>query len=422
MTEIRKQRLTVLIPVLVCVVSIIGITVFWQYEYRKAAFEHVSKFCEIIIENHPEGEELALSALKQYHTLAEQEVKGNQFLKQYGYRNHEFCEGVPWNFFIPSVVLIFLVICGFLLTVWRLNKRNRMRIEELTSYLEQVNVGAAGTVIQVKEDEFSHLQDEIYKTVTSLYQTREAAVQAKVNFADNLANIAHQLKTPITSAFLSLQLMKNTTPNIYGEQIERQLDRLNRLEESLLTLSKIDAGTLHMEFSQVDIYTALNLAAENLNDLMMKENISVDIPDHGCIEIYGDMEWTMEALLNLMKNCMEHSKYGGTIHCDYSSNPLYAEILIWDDGEGFQAEDIPHLFERFYRGKGAAGNGIGIGLSLAHSIFKLQNGNITARNLPEGGACFEIRIYAHKAVSAVPQKAAAHPSETHDFEEIMYSH
>lgn len=395
MTEIRKQRLTVLIPVLVCVVSIIGITVFWQYEYRQTAFEHVSKLCEIIIENYPEGEEQALSALKQYHTLAEQEVKGNQFLKQYGYRNHEFCEGVPWNFLIPSVVLIFLVICGFLLTVWRMNKRNRMRIEELTSYLEQVNVGAAGTVIQVKEDEFSHLQDEIYKTVTSLYQTREAAVQAKVNFADNLANIAHQLKTPITSAFLSLQLMKNATPNIYGEQIERQLDRLNRLEESLLTLSKIDAGTLHMEFSKVDIYTALNLAAENLNDLLLKENVSVDIPDHGCIEIYGDMEWIMEALMNLMKNCMEHSKHGGTIHCDYSSNPLYAEILIWDDGEGFQAEDIPHLFERFYRGKGAAGDGIGIGLSLAHFIFELQNGNITARNLPEGGACFEIRVYSH---------------------------
>lgn len=350
-------------PVLVCVVSIIGMTVFWQYEFRRAAFEHVSKFCEIIIENHPETEEQVLSALKEYHTLPEQEVKGNQFLKQ-------------------------------------------------------VNVGAAGTVIQTKEDEFSHLQDEMDKTVTSLYQTREAAVQAKVNFADNLANIAHQLKTPITAAFLSLQLMKKTTPNIYGEQIERRLERLKRLEESLLTLSKIDTGTLRLEFSQVDIYTALNLAAENLNDLLMKENISVDIPDHGCIEIYGDMEWTMEALMNLMKNCMEHSKHGGTIHCDYSSNPLYAEILIWDDGGGFQAEDIPHLFERFYRGKGAAGNGIGIGLSLAHSIFELQNGNITARNLRSGGACFEIRIYAHRAVSSVPQKAAVHPSETHDAEDF----
>lgn len=395
MTEIRKQKLTVLVTVLVCIVGIIAITVFWQYEYRQAAFGHVSKFCEIMIENHPETEKQVLSALKKYHTMTEQEVKANRFLVQYGYSHSEFYESVPWSFLIPSIILLFLVNCGFLLTVWYLSRHNRMRIAELTSYLEQVNVGAAGTVVQTKEDEFSHLQDEIYKTVTSLYQTREAAVQAKENFADNLANIAHQLKTPITAAFLSLQLMKNTTPNVYGEQIEKQLERLNRLEESLLTLSRIDAGTLNLEFSQVDIYTVLNLAAENLNDLLMKENVSVDIPNHGCIEIYGDMEWTMEALMNLMKNCMEHSKQGGTIHCDYSGNPLYAEILIWDDGEGFQAEDIPHLFERFYRGKGAVGNGIGIGLSLAHSIFELQNGNITAKNLQSGGACFEIRVYRH---------------------------
>ncbi|MDO5540951.1 MAG: HAMP domain-containing sensor histidine kinase [Eubacteriales bacterium] len=422
MTEIRKQRLTVSLPVLVCVISIIGISSFWQYQYRQAAFEHVSKFCEIIMEDHMEAQEQVLSALKEYHMLEEQEVKGNQFLARYGYGRSELCKGIQWNFFIPSIVLVFLVNGGFLIAVWYLNKRNRMRIAELTSYLEQVNVGAAGTVIQTKEDEFSHLQDEMYKAVTSLYQTREAAVQAKVNFADNLANIAHQLKTPITAAFLSLQLMKSTAPNVYGKQIERQLERLNCLEESLLTLSKIDAGILHLEFSQVDIYTVLNLAAENLNDLLKKENISVDIPDHGCMEIYGDMEWIMEALMNLMKNCMEHSAHGGTIHCDYSSNPLYAEILIWDEGEGFQAEDIPHLFERFYRGKGAAGSGTGIGLSLARSIFELQNGNITARNLRSGGACFEIRIYTHRAVSAVPQKAAVHPPQIHDFEKNIYSH
>ncbi len=422
MTERSKQRLMVLLPVLVCVVSIIGISVCWQYEYRRNAFEHVSKFCEIIIEGHPEAEGQVLSAMKEYHTLTEQEMKGNQFLAQYGYGHSDFCEGIPWSSFIPSVVLLFLVLCVFSLAIWYLKKRNRMRIGELTVYLEQVNVGAAGTVIQTKEDEFSHLQDEIYKTVTSLYQTREAAVQAKANFADNLANIAHQLKTPITAAFLSLQLMEKAAPNIYGGQIERQLDRLNRLEESLLTLSKIDAGTLYLEYAKVDIYTALNLAAENLNDLLAKENISVDIPDNGCIEICGDMEWTMEALMNLIKNCMEHSKHGETIHCDYSGNPIYAEILIWDDGDGFQAEDIPHLFERFYRGKAAAGNGIGIGLSLARSIFELQNGSITARNLPEGGACFEIRIYAHRAVSAEPQKASVHLSEIDNFEEVMYSH
>lgn len=196
---------------------------------------------------------------------------------------------------------------------------------------------------------------------------------------------------------LSLQLMKQKTPNVYIGQMEKQLERLDRLEEALLTLSRIDAGTFHMEESQVDVYTALNLASENLSDLLLKEDISVAIPDKGCVQIRGDLEWTMEAFINLMKNCMEHSEAGGCIHCDYSQNPLYVEVLIWDEGQGFEAEDIPHLFERFYRGKSAAGNGIGIGigLALARSIFELQNGTITARNLPGGGACFEIRVYSH---------------------------
>lgn len=275
------------------------------------------------------------------------------------------------------------------------DNRNRKRIAQLTDYLEQINLGIDGTVIQTQEDDFSHLQDEIYKTVTMLYQTKEAAVTAQKRFAENLENIAHQLKTPITAAFLSLQLMKKTAPGDHAKQIEKQLKRLNRLEESLLTLSKIDAGTLALNNTSVDIYTALNLAAENLNDLLQKENIFVDIPDQGCIEFSGDLEWTMEALINLLKNCMEHSQPGGSIHCDYTENPLYAEILIWDEGAGFDPDDIPHLFERFYRGKRAAGSGIGIGLALARSVFELQNGTIAARNLEGGGACFEVRVYRH---------------------------
>lgn len=99
--------------------------------------------------------------------------------------------------------------------------------------------------------------------------------------------------------------------------------------------------------------------------------------------------------MNLIKNCAEHSPEGGRIHCDYSKNPLYTEILIWDEGQGFAPEDIPHLFERFYRGKRAVKGGIGIGLALACSLFELQGGTLSARNLPAGGACFEIRFYSH---------------------------
>lgn len=371
------------------------ISAFWIHSYQQAAFEHISAFCEIFIETDPKAEQQVLSVLKEYHFLSEQEIDGNNFISQYGYNINEFCKGLQFNISAFLFGLFFILSCIVFLLARSIDTRNRKRIAELTDYLEQVNLGINGTVMQTQEDDFSHLQDEIYKTITMLYQTKETAITARKQFAENLENIAHQLKTPITAAFLSLQLMKKTAPGNYVKQIEKQLKRLNRLEESLLTLSKIDAGTLSLNNTRVDIYTALNLATDNLIDLLRKENISVKIPDKGCVEFSGDLEWTMEALINLLKNCMEHSRPGGSIYCNYTENPLYAEILIWDEGTGFDPEDIPHLFERFYRGKRATGNGIGIGLALAKSIFELQNGTITARNLQSGGACFEIKVYSH---------------------------
>lgn len=395
MIEKIKGKGIVVFPVLVCLIGVITASIFWMQAYRENTYEHISKFCEIIIRENPQMEVQVLSALKEYYALTEKEMNGNAFLTKYGYRSNECCKEPGWSFPALLFILFIMISCCFVISVRYTDRRNQRRIAELTNYLEQVNVGAYGTVIQIREDEFSQLQDEMYKTVTELYQTREAAVKAKISFADNLANIAHQLKTPITAAFLSLQLMENSAQDDYAGQIKKQLERLSSLEESLLTLSGIDSGTLQLEDSNVDVYTALNLAAENLSDLMDRENVAISIPDKGCIEITGDLEWTMEAFINLIKNCMEHSPEGGTIHCDYFQNPLYVEVLIWDEGDGFCPEDIPHLFERFYRGKRASGNGIGIGLSLARSIIELQNGNITARNLPDGGACFEIRFYSH---------------------------
>jgi len=112
------------------------------------------------------------------------------------------------------------------------------------------------------------------------------------------------------------------------------------------------------------------------------------------MSVIADLDWTMEAMMNLMKNCMEHNP-GGTVSCSYAKNPLYTEILIWDQGEGFAEEDIPHLFERFYRGKNAGEGGIGIGLALSKEIIERQNGTIRAKNKPEGGALFEIHFYSH---------------------------
>lgn len=175
--------------------------------------------------------------------------------------------------------------------------------------------------------------------------------------------------------------------------MHKQLARLSRLEEALLLLSRLDSGTLVFQKEEVDVFTLLSLAADNLSELFVDYGTSVEIPEQGELAVTADLDWTMEAVMNLMKNCMEHAA-GGTVHGSYARNPLYTEIRIWDEGEGFAKEDLPHLFERFYRGRRAREGGIGIGLALAKEIIERQNGTIWAGNRPEGGACFEIRFYS----------------------------
>lgn len=283
------------------------------------------------------------------------------------------------------------------LLIWYLcrAKKEKERIVGLTDYLEKVNTGQEGVLLTTGEDAVSRLQDEIYKTVTELYQTREAALKARQSLAENMDNIAHQIKTPITSLSLSVQMMSEAPSSEHLKEIRKQISRLTYLEESLLLLSRIDAGTLFFNKKEVDVFTVLTLAADNLQELFKKADVSVQIPELGEMLIWADMDWTMEAVMNLMKNCMEHTPPGGSVSCSYEENPLYVQIRIWDSGTGFAKEDIPHLFERFYRGKNAKAGGIGIGLSLAKAIVERQNGTIAAENSADGGACFIIRFYRH---------------------------
>lgn len=395
MKSMDKRKTVIVLAALLCFIGIFLMTVFFIRMYNRSVFKHMSAFCELMIEEEPEAEQLVLSSLKKYKNSFGHTIEDSSFLATYGYGSSEFGKRDLSGFVFISAAVFLMTVCGFLFALWYINRYSGLRIAELTDYLEKVNIGAEGVVLQDKEDEFAMLQDEMYKTITTLYQTKEAAIAAKAGYAENLANIAHQLKTPITAAFLSMQLMEKTVNSIYVNRIKKQLDRLNRLEEALLTLSKIDAGVLKLYCESVDIFTLLSLAAENLSEMMNENRVAVDIPYKDCVEFYGDMEWSMEAVINIMKNCMENSPANGKLHCEYSSNPIYAEILIWDEGPGFEPSELPRLFERFYRGNLAAKEGIGIGLSLAKSIIELQNGSINAYNLPQGGACFEIRIYSH---------------------------
>lgn len=299
----------------------------------------------------------------------------------------------------PAVFFCFLGFmtgCAlFFCVFWYWRRKSDARVKLLIGYLEKINTGGQGLLMEASEDELSKLQDEIYKTVTTLYQTRDAALTQRNCFAENLSNIAHQLKTPITAISLSLQMAKERMGEPYASRIESQIGRLVRLEESLLLMARIDSGTLALDRKPVDVFTLLTLAADNLYELSLKKGVAIDVPEMGTAQINVDLEWTMEAVMNLIKNCMEAGEPSMTVHCAYERNPLYVQIKIWDEGEGFSKEDFSHLFERFYRGKNAKNPGIGIGLSISKTIVEMQNGILRAYNLPKGGACFEICFYSH---------------------------
>lgn len=354
-------------------------------------FQTLSALCGSVAQRRPDAEQTVLTVVKERPA----QEAGEGFLARYGYRPADFSQ--PGHkticLFIAAGSLAGALLFALTFILWR--RRQTERIQALAQYLQGVNAGRAGVLLQEGEDEFSKLQDEIYKTVTSLYQTRDAALEAKRSFADNLYNIAHQLKTPVTSISLSLQMLEKQVSGQYPEQIEKQLSRLTHLEEALLLLSRADAGTLPLARQDVDVFTLLTLAADGLHEVMEERGVSVDIPELGQVRIQADMEWTMEAVMNLLKDCAEHSPAGGTVCCAYEREPLYTSIRIWDEGPGFAREDMSHLFQRFYRGQNAAPGGIGIGLALAKEIIEAQNGTIRAQNRPEGGGGFEIHFYCH---------------------------
>ena len=371
--------------------------------YSRLQFDLVNVICGEVLEQEPEMKHIVSAALKEYTGGNADGVAMGDVLSVLGYDISDFSDSsVTYDIMFATTGFLAGIVL-FAITYAFRNKTEAKRIEELSDYLEQVNMGKAVVLSASGEDLFSKLEDEIYKTVTFLYQTKDAAVQAKNDFAENLSNIAHQIKTPITAISLSLQTlsempMKKEYEKDRMEQIKKQLNRLIHLEESLLVLSRLDAGTLMFQKEDVDVFTLLVLAADNLQELFADSGTFIDIPESGEMAVTADLNWTMEAVINVMKNCMEHNA-GGTVHCSYGQNPLYTEIFIWDEGDGFAKEDIPHLFKRFYRGKNAdaggniRGSGIGIGLALSKEIIEHQNGTIRAKNLPNGGACFEIRLY-----------------------------
>ena len=323
---------------------------------------------------------------------------GEEILRQYGYGRdvHSF---VPAWFGAAAYAIPFCIILVMLFS-FGLYWRHKMKEAEkgtaaLSGYLDRIMEGQYDTLM--KEDTGSALGDSIYKAVVLLREEREQAQRAKENLADNMADLSHQLKTPAASIGLTLSLLKKKAWDEETKQdiirMEGQVGRLQHLVGTMLTLSKLDAGVLELEEKAFDLEEMLVDAVQPFVRQLEEKGICFGIQGAAGISLSGDFGWCSEALGNIIKNCMEHTPKRGDISITCQDNPIYTEVVIQDSGGGFDEADLPHLFERFYRGAGSSKDSVGIGLALSKSIIEKENGTVTAENAKTGGARFCIKFY-----------------------------
>ena len=246
------------------------------------------------------------------------------------------------------------------------------------------------------EGELSILHSEIYKMTICLREQQQKLINDKKYLADSLADISHQIRTPLTSINLLVERLSasgltDECRHRLTNELYELLDRIDWLITTLLKISKLDAGTVSFNKETVSLETLIKKSCSPLLIPIELRGQELIIRAEG--DFYGDPAWTSEAVGNMVKNCMEHTPDGGRIEINAAETALYSEIIIKDNGTGISPEDLPHIFERFYKGKDSDGKSFGIGLALSRMIITGQGGTVKAENRKPAGAMFTIRFY-----------------------------
>lgn len=298
----------------------------------------------------------------------------------------------------PACGFLTLAVCLFFLLYYLVTSLRRDRqMEQLSQCIDQALYGRDGALLSAcQEGELAILQTQLQKLLVKLRQSSARDQEDKAFLRDAIADISHQLRTPMTSLNLIAAMLPEVgADSVRQRELQQQLNqllqRIDWLVDAHLNLAKIDAGTAYFRRNTLDAAQVLRQAAEPLEIALEIREITLQVTGSGSYT--GDGAWSAEALGNILKNCMEHVPQGGKILVEISQTPLYTQLCLQDTGPGFAPDDLPHLFERFYKGHNAAANSFGIGLALAQRIISAQNGTIRAQNAPEGGALFTVRFY-----------------------------
>ena len=403
--EVLKKYIIFTIVVFAIFMIILAIVNHIQYSsYNRNSNLAINQIINNIKKSYPEAD---INEIIQI--LNSDNLEQTDFLKEYGINIDKdtavFSNQQDSKLFIiincsilPTLLIV--IICIFV----KYNKGQNKKISEITKYIEDINRGIYTLSIQENsEDELSILKNELYKITVMLREQSENSIKDKMQLKKSLEDISHQLKTPLTSITIMLDnLLDNLNMDVdirndFIKSIYREISNINFFIQALLKLSKFDANTIKFNRKEEKIRDVIEQAQQNVETLCDLRKIKIEtIPDFGQApfrnpEVVCDIKWQVEAITNIIKNCVEHSESGTKISIKYGKNDLYSEIMIEDQGSGIDPEDLKHIFERFYKGKNSRKDSVGIGLSLAKTIIEKDNGYITVESEIGKGSKFCIR-------------------------------
>jgi len=306
--------------------------------------------------------------------------------------------GLLARLLVIELVLVGLICTGFALLLLRYRRAVAAEVGGLAAYLRRIDGGDYALDVRDNgEGGFSLLKNDLYKVTVRLREQAEQLQKDKTALANLIADISHQIKTPLTSLGVLADLLADDPPEAdrraFVARLRAELGRIQWLTAALLKLARLDAGTAAFKSELVDMRRLIDRALEPLLIPLEIKGQQLVVEGSEGASFAGDLNWSAEALTNVVKNCVEHTPEGGRIEIHYGANALYAEILVSDDGAGIARRDLPNIFNRFYRGQNAGENSVGIGLALAKAIFNAQGGDITVASEPGEGTRFEIRVF-----------------------------
>ena len=247
-----------------------------------------------------------------------------------------------------------------------------------------------------EEGEVYRLFHEVNSLVTILNAHVEQERRSKQFLKNTISDISHQLKTPLAALNIYNGLLQGEAVDVpeiqeFTSLSEKELDRINTLVQNLLKITKLDAGSIVLEKKPEDVAEMMNNVELRFSYRAEQEQKKLVLFGEEDIFLSCDRDWILEAVDNIVKNAMDHTKSGDTIEIKWRKSASIVQIQIKDNGSGIHPEDLHHIFKRFYRSRFSKDQqGIGLGLPLAKMIIEAHNGTIEVNSELGKGTMFII--------------------------------